>query len=157
MLGHLSASDLVETGFAPSDAERDRASSELAIHLKIYERTSHVAIAHGHALSAVAVGWLGDRIKPIDVEGAYYFGEIPVLEHTPATADPSLGEALGAVLRDQPVVVLRGHGVFAGGENLERASQRVTSVNDSAELIITARQLGLDSNSLARAPYLDFD
>jgi L-fuculose-phosphate aldolase len=156
MLGYLQANDLVSTNREPSDDERDRASTELPVHLGIYAAAKHEAIAHGHALAATAVGWLADRINPVDVEGAYYFGHIPVVEHNPATAVPELGEALGAVLADHPVVVLRGHGVFAVGESLEQAAQRITSVNDSAELIIKARHLGLDSDELARAPYLDF-
>ncbi len=156
MLGRLAVGDLVTTGFDPTADERKLASSELSVHLGIYARTDHLAIAHGHALSAVAAGWLGDRIRPIDVEGAYYFGGIAVLEHTPATAVPELGEALGEVLAEECVVVLRGHGVFAAGETLERAMQRVTSVNDSAELILKARSLGLDVDLLAKAPYLEF-
>ncbi|MEE9293370.1 MAG: class II aldolase/adducin family protein [Phycisphaerae bacterium] len=155
MLASLTADDLVTTSFEPTEQERRRASSEIAVHLKIYQRTEHLAIAHGHALAAVAVGWLTDWINPIDVEGAYYHGGIPVLEYNPATASVVLGEALGAVLAQESVVVLRGHGVFAGGATLEQAFQRVTSVNDSADLIIKARQLGLDPRQLANAPYLE--
>jgi len=156
MLANLVANDLVVTSLNPTDDERCPASTELAVHLKIYERTEFAAVAHGHALSAVAVGWLVDRLEPIDVEGAYYFGSVPVLEHAPATANPELGEALANSLADKPVVILRGHGVFAAGDTLERAMQRVTSVNDSAELIIKAVLLGLDVDRLSKAPYLDF-
>jgi L-fuculose-phosphate aldolase len=92
----------------------------------------------------------------IDVEGAYYFGSVPVVEHVPATATRELGEALAKVLAGEPVVILRGHGVFAASDSLEIAIQRITSVNDSAELIIKAVQLGLDPVQLARAPYLNF-
>ena len=155
MLGNLAAEDLVTTSLDPTDDERQRASSEIDVHLKIYQRTTHTAIAHGHALSAVAVGWLTDWIVPIDVEGAYYHGGIPVLEYNPATASSVLGEAIGTVLSREPVVVLRGHGVFAGGLTLEQAFQRITSVNDSAELIIKAHQLGLDPHQLANSPYLE--
>ena len=155
MLGDLRAEDLVLIGPTPTNAERQRASSELLVHLKVYERTQHQAVAHGHALSAVAVGWLTDRIKPLDVEGAYYFGSIPVLEHNPATAVPELGNALADLLAKEPVVVLRGHGVFAVADSLESAMQRITSVNDSAELIIKAKQLALDTRTLENAPYLD--
>ena len=150
MLGYLEADDLLVTSLEPTDDEKRRASIEWPVHLEIYAATSHQAIAHGHALSATAVGWLTDRIEPIDVEGAYYFGHIPVLEHTPATASAELGKALAAVFAENAVVIVRGHGVFAVGESLERAAQRITSVNDSAELIIKARQLGLDTDALAQ-------
>ncbi len=158
MLNNLQPQDLVTTSTTPTTEQRTHASSELDIHLKIYKITTHNAIAHGHALSAVAVAWLYEsRIPLIDVEGAYYFGTIPVLEHTPATAHPSLGIALGNILNSDPVVILKGHGVFAVADTLEQAAQRITSVNDSAELIIKATQLGLDPQKLAEKPYLRFE
>jgi len=156
MLGDLSAGDLLATTPQPTPDERHRASTELPVHLQIYEHTDHLAVAHGHALSAVAAAWLTDELKPIDVEGAYYFGSIPVLEHVPATASPELGQALAAILNEKPIVILRGHGVFAAGDTLERATQRITSVNDSAELFVRATLLRLDTDQLARAAYLDF-
>jgi L-fuculose-phosphate aldolase len=161
MLGSLAAEDVVETSMLPTDAERRLASSEIDVHLGIYEAIESNmngggAIAHGHALWAVLAGWLDDELVPIDVEGAYYFGAVPVLEHVPATKVPELGRALGKVLSQKPVVILRGHGVFAVGDRLELAAQRIASVNDSAELIVRAKQLGLDIGALSRKEYLDF-
>lgn len=156
MLGDLADYDLVVTSLSPTSTERGLASSELAAHLKIYSKTDYRAVAHGHALAAVAVAWTTERVRLIDVEGAYYFGSVPVVEHVPATATRELGEALAKVLAGEPVVILRGHGVFAAADSLEIAIQRITSVNDSAELIIKAVQLGLDLAQLARAPYLGF-
>jgi len=156
MLGHLRADDLVVTSLTPTAAERTAASSELDCHLEVYRRTGHAAVAHGHALAAVAAAWLFDEIIPIDVEGAYYFGRIPVLEHAPATASPKLAAAVAEVLRESPVVVVRGHGVFAAGPDLETAAQRITSVNDSAELILRAQAAGLDIHQLQRKDYLKF-
>ncbi|NOT02203.1 MAG: fuculose phosphate aldolase [Phycisphaerales bacterium] len=154
MLARLTADDLVVTSLSPTPDESTRASSETPAHLEIYRRTSAAAVAHGHALSAVAAGWLTDRLEPLDLEGAYYFNSIPVLEHVPATADASLGQALADLLKKSPVVILRGHGVFAVGDTLESAAQRITSVNDSAELFLRARALGLDTHALRNAPYI---
>jgi L-fuculose-phosphate aldolase len=157
MLSQLTENDLVQTSLNPTDAERRLASSELAVHLKIYSSTEISAIAHAHALSAVAAAWLfEDRLRPIDVEGAYYFGSIPILEHNPATTDPRLGAALANILATDPVVILKAHGVFAVGNTLESAAQRVTSVNDSAELILKAHHLGLNREVLAAKDYLQF-
>ncbi len=157
MLGRLGEDDLVLTSLEPTENERKRASTELCVHLEIYLHTAFSAIAHGHALAAVAVGWLGDVLKPVDVEGALYFGEIPVIECSPATASPELGRALAERLVDVPVVIVRGHGVFAAGDTLEQAMQRVTSVNDSAALVLRARGAGLDVAKLAEADYLRFN
>jgi L-fuculose-phosphate aldolase len=157
MLARLAADDLVVTSSAPADDERLRASSELVVHLAIYKRTRCGAIAHGHALWAVLAAWLADELKPIDVEGAYYHGPIPVVECVPATASSVLGDALATALAKKPVAIVRGHGVFAIGDDLERAMQRICSVNDSARLVVEAHKLGLNVNELAEKDYLKFD
>lgn len=156
MLGSLRIDDLVLTSTAPTDADRKIASTELPVHLRIYEKTPFTAIAHGHAVWATLTGWLGDELTPIDVEGAYYFGRIPVIECAPATATPEVGDALAAVFKETPVAILRGHGVFAVGNSIESAMQRITSVNDSARLIVEAHRLGLDVEALRQEKYLRF-
>lgn len=157
MLAALTADDLVRTSMNPTPGTRRRASTELPIHLRIYERTEFTAVAHGHAIWATLAGWFTDQITPIDVEGAYYFGRIPVVECAPATASPIVGDALADAFENVPVAVVRGHGVFAAADSLERAVQRITSVNDSARLVVEARRLGLDVESLAAKPYLRFN
>jgi ribulose-5-phosphate 4-epimerase/fuculose-1-phosphate aldolase len=107
-------------------------------------------------LSAVLAGWLTERFTPIDVEGAYYFGSVPVVECSPATMHAVVAKAVASALANGPLVIVRGHGVFAGGETLEQAMQRITSISDSAELYVRARQLDLDVAALQRKPYLDF-
>ncbi|MFQ5413187.1 MAG: class II aldolase/adducin family protein [Phycisphaerae bacterium] len=156
MLGTLASDDLVVVPLERAGAERRDASSELPVHLAVYARTPHTAVAHGHALWAVLAGWLTDEVVPIDVEGAYYYARIPVVECVPATASPVTGQAVAAALADTPVVIVRGHGVFAAGESLERAMQRITSVDNSARLYVEARRAGLDVRALAQRPYLDF-
>lgn len=157
MLGSLGVDDLVSTSLQPDDHDRARASSELPVHLAIYERTDFTAVAHGHAIWAVLAGWISDELVPIDVEGAYYFGRIPVVECAPATASPSTGVALAEAFETTPVAILRGHGVFAVGDSIEQAMQRVTSVNDSARLLVEAQRLDMDTDALALKKYLHFD
>ena len=156
MLGALGADDLVVTSFEPGEDERRRASSELPVHLVIYEKTGYTAVAHGHAVWAVLAGWFTDELKPLDVEAAYHFGRIPIVECVPATASPKLGDALAGVLRESPVVILRGHGVFSAGATIEQAMQRICSVNDSAHLFVEAHRLGLNVEELATRKYLEF-
>ncbi len=157
MLGSLAADDLVVTSPTPTSDETKMASSELPVHLAIYRTTLHAAIAHAHSPWAILAGWLTDALRPIDVEGALYFGCIPVVECVPATASKVTGDALAAALGDSEVAILRGHGVFAGGDCIERAMQRVTSVNDSARLYVEARRLGLDTDELGKKEYLRFN
>lgn len=156
MLAALGANDVIVTSMMPTPDERVAASTELPVHLAIYEQTSYGSIAHGHAPWAVLAGWMCDELRPIDVEGAYYFGRVPVVECVPATASAKTGAALAKALADVPVVILRGHGMFAVGSRITEAMQRITSVNDSARLFVEARRSGLDTTVLAQKEYLDF-
>ena len=154
MLACLSPHDLVETPVSPEAPRAARASSELPVHLAIYEAVHCNAIAHGHAIWAVLAGFLFDELRLIDVEGCYYHDCVPVVEAIPATASVELGEALAGALKRVPVAVVRAHGVFAVGDTLEQAMQRVCSVNDSARLLVEAHRLGLDIAELHDRPYL---
>ncbi len=156
MLARLGAADLISTPLSSDLPPTPRTSSELPVHQVLYEKLDCAAIAHGHAIWAVLAGFVWDKLELIDVEGNYYHGAVPVVTCKPATSSPALGEALANAMSDSPVAVLRAHGVFATGDTLEQAMQRICSVNDSARLLVEAHRLGLDVVTLHRSDYLRF-
>ena len=76
-----------------------------------------------------------------DFEGQYYFPQVPVVtigydryvEESPA--------AVAAVLARHPIMVVRGHGVYAWGETLNLAYKWTCSLELSAKTAMIARQM----------------
>lgn len=96
-----------------------QASSEYRVHRAVYLETPHRAIVHAHPVHAVAASILYDEIVPIDSEGSLLCPRIPVVEGAPGTAE--LARAVSEALRLRNLVLVRGHGTFAGGANLDEA------------------------------------
>lgn len=106
--------------FVPDEgAVPKEASSEYRVHREVYRLTGHRAIVHAHPVHAVAISFDTDRIAPIDSEGEMLCPAIPVVGGRPGSDEiaTSVAEALAA----SPVVVVRGHGTFAGGKSLDEA------------------------------------
>ena len=78
-LNHLTERDLVETGVAWNDRATPSASSELAIHRMIYQRTRAHAIVHAHPIVALALSLREDEILPMDSEGQVNLSTVPVI------------------------------------------------------------------------------
>jgi L-fuculose-phosphate aldolase len=104
---------LLDAGDAPS-----RASSDALIHLEIYRRTEARAIVHTHSPFLVALSVLirARKFRPLDIEGRYYLGEIPIVSGS--ARSKNLARALACELQNHPCALVRFHGAFACGENL---------------------------------------
>ncbi len=157
MCHNLGARDIVK---APIDGSGDRTllSREAIIHEGIYRATKHEAVVHCHPRDAIAVSFLVDVIRPLQIEGHGALpGEIPVLEVEIASASPSLAEKLGSMLDAFPAVMVRGHGLFVGGGSLDQATHRAFVVNDAAYFLMVALQNGADIEDLLTRPYISVD
>jgi L-fuculose-phosphate aldolase len=126
------------------------ASLDAPLHLAVYRRNPAArAVLHSHGAHAIALSLDGRDLVPIDFEGAYYFPRVPVVEArrtgAGAAADyveqsPALvAEALAA----HKVCVYRGHGVYAWGEDLDRAYKWSCSLEASARIAWLARVAGI--------------
>lgn len=86
-----------------------------------------------------------DVINPVDVEGAYYFKEgAPVLAVTNAIASDEVAEKIFPLFKIAPVVVVRGHGSFAIGKDLEDALHWTSSLEHSAKILLLRNELELN-------------
>jgi L-fuculose-phosphate aldolase len=143
MLHRLAATDIVETLIDGEDAETKRASREIPVHRAIYNGTSAGAIVHAHAPHAIALAYRFDRIVPADGEGRYYFPEgAPVIEVANSIASNEVAAAVVPLLKKVPIVVVRGHGTFAIGADLEEAFHWTSSFDHSAHILLLAHQAG---------------
>ncbi len=132
----LSFQDIVKTNLY--DTSRDEgASCEIKVHRAIYLAIpENKSIVHAHPPHAIALSLRVEKIKPIDMEGAFYMTEIPVLTKCDITiSSECVAENLPQLLATYKTAVIRGHGAFALGKDIEEAAGRI-SVLESASKII---------------------
>ena len=134
MLGRLGDDDLVETGMEPCSSD-ERCSREIVVHRAIYAATDAQAIVHAHPLHTIARSFDADAIVPVDSEGLYVLGEVPVVSSASTIASAEAGEVLARALEMAPVAVLRTHGPFATGATLEEAFMHVSVLEASATVL----------------------
>ncbi len=133
---------------------------ELAFHKQIYANSTFQSIAHTYPASAEAAAWslhpqfttdpeMRDRdprnlyIVPIDAEGSFLYLKIPLLQ-----PDATFEEILRA-LHDYRIIIIRGRGVWAIGEqSLSEVLHRVSSVSDICFYRAGAAARRLDFNNL---------
>jgi L-fuculose-phosphate aldolase len=135
MLASLSEEDLVE---APLFGRVEGASSELEVHQSIYLYTEAKAVLHCHPPYAVLLSLYLDEIKPVDAEGKHILKSVPVLEFKESVASKEVAQALPHFFKTGKVVLIRGHGSFAIGEDLEEALMYTSSLESSAKILYLA-------------------
>ncbi|NYT00119.1 MAG: aldolase [Methanocellales archaeon] len=120
MLDEISVGSVVEIDVKESKSFDSEASMESTVHKQIYRSTSYLAVIHAHPTYAVVESLVcQDNIKPMDCEGLYYLRDIPIVEGK--TGSKKLANEVSTVLRDYKGVIVRGHGTFSTGKNLEEA------------------------------------
>jgi L-fuculose-phosphate aldolase len=121
------------------------ASLDAPLHQAVYEAVPDAAaVIHCHGPHAIALTLDGQDFEPPDFEGQYYFHRVPVLN---IDFSDYLGRSPAAVadaLRDSPVAIVRGHGVYARGADLDEAFKWCASLESSARIawlhrVISAR------------------
>lgn len=148
MLGELGEGDLVDVGIDGDDSGIALASTEVSVHRAVYTSTSHLALVHTHPRSATALSLGQDSVVPVDDEGRYYFKRVPVLAVGMSIGSGELAEKLPGLLRDFPVVLVRGHGAFAVGDTLEEGLQMSHALEWSCDIYLRALALGLSPQEL---------
>ena len=148
MLGELAGEDLVQVGLTEDDSGIALASTEVGVHRAIYAATSHLAIVHTHPRTATALAMTRDHLVPVDDEGRYYFKRVPVLSVGRSIGSVELEKELPALLKDFPIVMVRGHGAFAVGGNLEEGLQITHALEWSCDILARCLALGMDEDEL---------
>ena len=120
--------------FVPFDgAVPKNASSEYRVHIAVYRNSPHTAIVHAHPQAAIAASLVMDTIIPEDSEGQMFCPEIPVVGGAPGSEE--LADNVAGVLSHQKLVIVRGHGTFAAGKNLDEAYQLTSLAEHSCRVL----------------------
>lgn len=136
--------DLVLVGGDGSVRDGRRApSSELRMHLRIYERRTDVlAVVHAHPPTATGFAVAGESfIAPVLPEVILQMGEVPLVRYaTPGTA--AVADGFDPYLDRHDAFLMANHGATTIGATLELAHQRMESLEHAARIILAARMLG---------------
>lgn len=119
-LGFLTRKDLVRIDQHGKPTNRmQRASSETALHLAVYDGTDAQAVVHAHPPMVVAFSLTHENFAPVSFEEKYTMGEVPIIaQDTPTVTEP---EKVVKELKYHPVVIIKGHGTVAIGKNFQEA------------------------------------
>ena len=120
-----------------------RASSEVLMHLRIYERRPDVnAVVHAHPPTATGFAVAGEGfVDCVLPEVIFQVGQVPLLDYaTPGTT--GLADSFEPYVMTHDAFLLANHGATTIGPSLLLAHQRMESLEHAARIIYTARQLG---------------
>ena len=143
------AADLVEVSLgrpaarAPKRRSGKQVSSEIAMHLRIYQRRPDVnAVVHAHPPTATGFAVAGeDFMAGVLPEVILQMGGVPLVPYaTPGTE--ALPDAMEPFLQGHDAFLLANHGATTVGATLTVALQRMESLEHAARIILVARTLG---------------
>jgi len=128
----------------PGEAAPEGASLDAPLHLAVQQCRDDVgAVLHSHGHHAVGLTLKGGDFIPPDFEGSFYFGRVPVLDVAYEAYTREAPARVAEALQDAPICIVRGHGLYARGENLDRAYKWSCSLEQSARTAFVALQAGL--------------
>lgn len=154
MLGDLREGDIIEVGrqqLLPTEpgGEDARAwqqllpSRELSTHRALYRETKAEAIVHAHPPNAIAISITDNKIVPQDSEGQYLFKSAAIVRVHQPIASEEVARLLPSFLQGtNAVAVVKGHGSFAIGKDLEEAYKYTSSLENSCRVLVAIRASG---------------
>lgn len=124
------------------------ASLDAPLHVAVYRKTPTAgAVLHSHGAHTVALTLDGADFVPVDFEGSFYFPRVPVISIPYEEYVNKAPAAVSDALANDKIAVVRGHGVYAWGENLDRAYKWTCSLELSARTAYLAHTAGIDPGS----------
>ena len=119
------------------------ASLDAPLHQGVYRQCEEAgAVLHAHVPHLLALTLDGHDFVPGDFEGRYYFGRIRVLDLPDDDLIEAAHRAVPEILAHEPIVVVRSHGAYARGRDLEQAYKWICSAELSARTAWLALQAG---------------
>jgi L-fuculose-phosphate aldolase len=118
-------------------------SSELGMHLRIYERRPDVgAVVHAHPPLATGFGVAGeDLMAPVLPEVVLLTGGVPLVPYATPGSE-ALADAIEPFLEQHDAFLMANHGATSLGTTLSIAHARMESLEHAARILLTARTLG---------------
>jgi L-fuculose-phosphate aldolase len=150
--GRMTEDSLAVTDMRGRPLNDRKASSELMMHLLVYEERADVfAVCHAHPPHGTAFAVAGLAIdQPILSEVILTLGCVPLAGYgTPSTTE--LTDAMRPLVKHHNALLMANHGAVAYGADLWQAFDRLETLEHTAKISILARMLGGSRNLPAEA------
>ena len=129
----LQPSDLIECNI--DGVIGNSASLDAPLHVQTYQNNPATgAVLHSHNPNTLALTMNANEFKPIDFEGALYFGSVPVITIAYDEYVQKAPQAVSQTLKTQKACVVKGHGIYVAGKNLNTAYKWTCSLEHSAKI-----------------------
>jgi L-fuculose-phosphate aldolase len=145
--GRMTEDSLAVTDAAGRPLTASKPSSELAMHLLIYnERPDVQAVCHAHPPHGTAFAVAGLAIdQPILSEVILTLGCVPLASYgTPGTGE--LSDAMRPLVKHHNALLMANHGAVAYGSDLWQAFDRLETMEHTARIAILSHILGGSKN-----------
>jgi len=128
-------------------------TTEMPMHLAIYQSTDARAVVHTHSIAATAVSTLVDTLPSIHYLVARFGGPVRVAPYA-TYGTPELATNMAAALKDRTGCLLANHGTITVGATLAEAYDRAIYLEWLCEVWLRASSVGaprlLDDEEIAR-------
>lgn len=147
----MSAEDVVVYDIDGNHVEGDlKPSSELPLHLSIYQNTDALAITHNHAVASTALGLVVEEIPTSHYYSAMFGGTIRVAPYAEFGTD-DLAENVTAALKDRTAALMKNHGAITIGKSAMKAAQMLPILEYVCEVQLRAMATGAPIALLSEA------
>jgi HCOMODA/2-hydroxy-3-carboxy-muconic semialdehyde decarboxylase len=120
-----------------------RPNTEFWIHARIYAaRPDVMAVCHVHSPNCVALGSLGETLRPMFHNASTFKDGVPFFERVGLIRSKELGDAVAQTLGSCRGMFLRGHGANVVGEDVRRASMAALWMEEGAGYQLRAMAAG---------------
>lgn len=141
--GFLTPDMIVRTDLEGHATDGGRASTETLMHTAVYRRRPDVhAVVHAHPPTATGFAVAGIPLdRPLIAEAVVTLGPVPIIPYgQPSTEE--LADNVARVICDAQALLMANHGALAVGDTLERAWERMETLEQLARVTLVARVLG---------------
>jgi len=126
MLDDLRQEDIVQLNTKKESYADKKASSELCVHRKIYERSFFKSVIHAHSIYTVILAKYKSHLSFQIAEVLPFLFCVPVVEGMSGSSQ--LAENVAAAAEESSLVVVKEHGVFALASSLKEAYIRISAL-----------------------------
>lgn len=126
MLDEISEDDIVEVLLTKSGKFDKLASTELIAHRMIYSKTDYTNVIHTHSLYSTLMDVFKDYVSYDYSEVLPFLKLVPIIDGKSGSKE--LAENVSAALIENPIVIVRGHGVFSAGKSFKECFIYLTAL-----------------------------